>query len=164
MGKKAEAIVAHGMTARQFEELKLRKLSNDIEMIPANLAAKLQDEIFAKEFGDYEIKMHERQHYHVIQEMRLFNQGTGKRDSVAAVVTYDKAMWPTVKDSDVFKDYTRELVHNPELEEKNAPMITLKYTLTDEEVAAQSEEAVSGDEAEVKPKAKAKAKAAKTEE
>lgn len=130
--------MAHGMTARQYEELKLRKLSDDVEMIPANRAKKLSDKLFKEDFGDYEIPQHERMHYHVAQELRLFVQATGDRQSVPSIHTYDKAMWPIIKNSDVFKAYVSEIVHNPEDEDEDATLVTLKYTLTDEEAAAAS--------------------------
>lgn len=138
MGKKAEPLMANGMTARQYEELKLRTLSNDVEKIPANRADRITDKLFAKDFDGYEIPQHERMHYHVAQELRLFSQADGGRQSVPSIHTYDKAMWPIIKNSDVFKAYTSEIIHNPEEEDEDAVLITLKYTLTDEELAASS--------------------------
>ena len=139
MAKKAEALMAHGMTARMYEELKLRKLSGDVETIKANRADSLTDEMFKKDFAGLMIPQHTRFHWHVAQEMRLFNQATGKRESTPVVHCYDAAMWKMVKDTEVFKAQISEIVHNPENEAKDAPLVTLKYTLTEAELAEQKE-------------------------
>jgi hypothetical protein len=137
MAKKPEPIVAHGLTKRQFDEIKLRKLSNDLEMIPGNCASTMKDKHFKVDFADYQLPMHERLHYHVAMESRLYRSGDGERESVPMVQKFDKPSWLMMKESDTFKTYIAEFVHNPELEEKDAPLCTLKYTLTDEELAAQ---------------------------
>lgn len=134
--KKVEPIVAHGLTARMFEEIKLRKIAGDVERIPANLADKLQDKFFKEDFKDYEINMFDRRHYHVAMEVRNFDASTGSRLSVPMVQMFDEVSWKAMKASDHFKTFKSEFVHNPELEPKDAPLVTLKYTLTEEEAAA----------------------------
>ncbi len=140
MAKKVEPIVAHGLTARMFEEIKLRKIAGDEERIPANCASSLQDKFFKEDYKDYTIPMHERNHYHIAMEVRNFNPSTGGRLSVPMVQIFDKVSWLAMKEADTFKPYTAEFVHNPEKEEKNAPLVTLKYTLTDEEAAEQADD------------------------
>lgn len=140
MAKKKEPIVTLGLTARQFEEIRQRKLSNDIEMIPGNCAGKMKDKLFNKDFENYQLPMHERNHVHVAMELRLFDNMSGQRQSVAMVQKFEENSWKAMVDSDVFKTYTSEFIHNPTLEKKNAPLVTLLYTLTDEELAAQEKE------------------------
>lgn len=126
---KKEPILAHGLTAPETEEIRLRMLSKDVEMIRANRAADLQDELFIQDFGNYVIPMHERKHYHVATEIRSFSRTLGARESIPSVTVVDAATWMTFKQSDVFKTYTSEILHNPELEERDAKLVTLEYTL-----------------------------------
>lgn len=145
-----EAIRAHGLTERQMNELALRKQSGEVEMIPANLAHKIQDPDFASDFAGYKIPMHERFMYHVALEHREYSRTQrNQRESVANVQVFDSVTWQSIKDTEVMRDYTREIIHNPELEEKDAPLVTLYYTLTDEELK-EIEEAKKGKDSEPK--------------
>lgn len=134
--QKKEPILAHGLTARQKEEVKLRKLSRDIEMIPANKRDQLKDKHFKEDYAEVMIPMHNRFLYYVAMENRLFNTSNGERQSAPILQTFDKETWKTFSNTDVFKTYTSEIVHNPELEDPKAPLVTLQYTLTDEEIEA----------------------------
>lgn len=140
MAKKKEPIVTLGLTRRQFDEIKQRKLSDDLEKIAGNCAGEMKDKLFNKDFENYELPMHERFHYHVAMELRLFDTMSGQRLSKAMVQKFEKNSWEAMRNSDVFKTYTSEFVHNPALEKKDAPLVTLLYTLTEEEIAIKERE------------------------
>jgi hypothetical protein len=132
---KKEPIFAHGLSARQTQEINHRVGAGDVETIPANRSHLLQDQEFKNDYRNHVIPMHERFHYHVAMENRLYNQTNRQRESAPMIQVFDKATWEQFSVSDVFKTYTSELVHNPELEAKDAPLVTIEYTLTDEEIA-----------------------------
>lgn len=126
---KKEATYAHGLTLRQSEEINLRKLSGDLEMIDANMADSLQDSEFKIDYAGHKIAQHERHCFHVAMELRAYNQQTRARESSPMCQIFDKATWLSFKDSDIFKSYTSEIVHNADLEDKDALLVTLSYIL-----------------------------------
>lgn len=126
--KSKTPIHSHGMTAAEIAEVRVREANGDVETIAPNKLEKIQDKYFKEDFAGYQVKMHERNFYHVAIEDRTFDQQSGKRLSFAHITTFDQVTWNSVKEADVIKSKTLEIIHDPELEPKNAPLVTIEYT------------------------------------
>ena len=110
-------------------------INEDIEMIPANNRDSLTDKFFKKEYAEHEIKMHERGFYHIAMEHRSFDRDSGERNSFSFVNIMSVAAYNMGKKNNGFIGYTMNIIHDPLMEEKGAKIVTLNYTLTDEEIA-----------------------------
>lgn len=120
-------IQAHGITVGEMKELGYRQANDpaSIATIPGNNAGdKITDRFFKEEFGNYTLPMHERFHYHVATESRMFAPGGAEpvKTSTASVHKLTKEAYEFQKKHGAFNGQIVHILHNPEFEEKNAPL------------------------------------------
>ena len=110
---------AHGLSHAEVEELRLRQLHNlPIEMIPGNngRADQINDPYF-KAFieenfsGQYQLPLHERGHFHVIMEPRLYDPASGQKLSIIVVQKYHGPAFNFQLENGGFNGFTVHILH-----------------------------------------------------
>lgn len=110
-------IQTHGLTHQEMKELHEKQIHGQVEMIPANNLDTLKDPYFKEEYGDYKIKEHNKNVYHVAMERREFKTvgGMPRKTSTSSVVKFTKEDFEaaTSKQSRTFSGYTTHILHYP---------------------------------------------------
>lgn len=117
---KSKIIQSHGMTHEEVEELRIKQLHGQVEMIPANNAGDaIRDPYFAKEYYDYQIPAHEKHIFHIATESRMFSPtgATPERTSFSVVQTLTKEAYELQKKANAFAGQIVHILNNPELNE-----------------------------------------------
>ena len=104
---------SRGMTHDQIRELGLQQAHDQVKKVKANKADQLQDPYFERDFGGHEIEAHESDLYHVVMEVRAFDQQTGAKISVAHTQNFTKQMYEEIRDTRGFEGKTVEILHDP---------------------------------------------------
>lgn len=120
-----DLIQSNGMTVGQVRDLALRQSGQKpggINMFTPNNIHNLKDEHFkADGVGGYQVAEHELNFYHVAQEVRSFNAGSGEKVSKASVQMYSQDMFKFMKDNNGFNGMSLFIVHDPTIKAEVKP-------------------------------------------